>query len=375
MGLYDGISGDNDNGSTAQIAKILGLPVILVIDASRMARSVAPLIKGFIEFDPQLQFGGIIFNRVGSAKHRQILIDATKSVTNIGVLGFIEKNLSLSFPERHLGLLPFYENLEFQTKLAGFADSFGNNININLLLGILENKKLQGKPVRGVLEKPPPANSIKAPPQTVRIGIARDEAFGFYYQDNIRSLQRAGAELLPFSPLKDKKLPPDLDGLYIGGGYPELFSEQLSNNKQLRAELKAVISNGLPTYAECGGLMYLAERIQTTAGIFPMVGVLKLTVEMTCRREALGYSEVTAASDNLLLKTGQVARGHEFHYSKIIESQVRAGAYLLKKSGIVVEDGYVTGNILASYIHLHFASNAGMARRFVTKCREYRDGV
>jgi cobyrinic acid a,c-diamide synthase len=211
----------------------------------------------------------------------------------------------------------------------------------------------------------------------VKIGIARDQAFGFYYQDNLRLLQQAGAELVFFSPLKDQKLPLDLDGLYIGGGYPELFAERLSSNNTFREALKTAIGNGLPTYAECGGLMYLAKQLRTSAIDYPMVAVLKIEVEMTPQREALGYIEAQALMDTLLLKKGQVARGHEFHYSKITETWEKPGAYSLKKSdGTKVErEGFSSNDLLASYVHLHFASNPGIADRFIARCRTYKSDV
>jgi cobyrinic acid a,c-diamide synthase len=360
MGLFDGAVGDSETGSSAEIAKKLGLPVILVIDARSMARSVAPLIKGFTEFDRDLQFGGIIFNRVGSDKHRQILIDAAKTVTDIEILGFLNKDTSLSFPERHLGLAPFYENPEFKSKLSGFADLFNKTIELNSLLNVFKvNQSEEYFPEE------------KDRTSLVRIGVAIDEAFGFYYQDNLRLLRQAGADLLTFSPLKDQKLPLALDGLYIGGGYPELFAEQLASNKALHQDLKTSIVNGLPTYAECGGLMYLSNRIRTTSGDYPMIGILNLEVEMGTHRESLGYTEITSLTDNILLKNGQKARGHEFHYSRITKTQEKPGAYLVRKGGITTETGFSNGNLLASYIHLHFASNHGIAERFVEKCREY----
>lgn len=364
MGLYDGARGDGETGSTAQIAKILGLPVILVVDAHGMARSAAAVIKGFTGFDPGVRFGGIVFNRVGGERHRRMLFEAAKGVTGVRVLGYLTKDAAVALPERHLGLVPFYENPDFPRILEKLAVLFENAIDPVVLKEIFNEPSANG----GVL---PPYNP-KQP--SVRIGIARDEAFGFYYEDNLRMLQREGAELVGFSPLRDCHLPPDLGGLYIGGGYPELFAGQLAANISLKTELAASTGQGMPVYAECGGLMYLGDQLKTPGGEYPMAGILPLKLEMTSKREALGYAEVTAVNDNLLLKKGQTARGHEFHYSRIVYSGQIKPAYSVNSGGTVRQEGFVKNNLLASYIHLHFASNPETVRSFVARCREFKGG-
>ncbi len=361
MGLFDGAGGASETGSTAEIAKLLNLPVIMVIDARSMGRSVAALIKGFSEFDRGLRFGGIIFNRVGSERHQKILMEATKEVTGLKILGSLPRENSLALPERHLGLVPFYEKPEFQQQISQLAGLFQENIDLNSIQEIFAESEFDTSVF---------TSRINKPEVTVRIGVARDEAFGFYYQDNLRRLEEAGAEIVPFSPLHDETMPPELDGLYIGGGYPEIFAKELAANQGVKDELKRIICSGVPTYAECGGLMYLGDSLRTTDGVYPMLGVLNLEFEMSSRREVLGYTIVTALKDNLLLKMGETARGHEFHYSRIIRSSLAEPAYLVQRGETQIKAGYIGPNILASYIHLHFGSNSGIAARFVERCRK-----
>jgi cobyrinic acid a,c-diamide synthase len=359
MGLFDGANAVDETGSTAEIAKLLGLPVLLVIDARSMARSAAALIKGFTEFDPELRFAGIIFNRVGSEKHLRLLSEATVSATNIPVLGGLPRNATISLPERHLGLAPFYERPELRQQLDSLAEWFSDHADLDRLRAAFQ--------VSSINE---PEAVTSSGSRKVRIGIARDAAFGFYYQDNLRLLEQAGAELAPFSPLNDKKLPLDLDGLYLGGGYPELFAAELAANINFIDSLKDAVTAGMAVYAECGGLIYLGKTIRTAAGIFPMSGILEIDVEMEERQVALGYVEVAAAVDNLLLAKGETARGHEFHYSRIARCGETANAFLTDKGEVT---GFQKGNLLASYAHLHFGSNLGMAKRWVEQMVEKSD--
>jgi cobyrinic acid a,c-diamide synthase len=353
MGLFDGASPVTDESSTAEIAKLLNLPVVLVIDARSMARSVAALVKGFTEFDPRLRFAGIILNRVGSAKHFELLTQALAATTAIPVLGYLPKEREFSLAERHLGLVPYYEDSQLAERLAGLAEWFEKTVAVDRLIAAFAHPSL---------DSPPALPPVAPLDRRVRIGVARDRAFGFYYQENWRLLRRAGAELVPFSPLSDATLPAGLDGLYLGGGYPELFAAELAANQALLEQIKELIARGKPVYAECGGLIYLARSLRVGERSFPMLGVLDLEVELGARLAALGYIEVSAAADNILLAQGETARGHEFHYTRICGGAEQADAY---RSARGERLGFRRGNLLASYVHLHFGSNPGMAERWV----------
>ncbi len=356
MGLFDGASAIDEAGSAAELAKALDLPVVLVVDARSMARSVAALVKGFTEFDPDLRFGGIILNRVGSDKHFNILKEAINSVSSVKVLGYLPRETAITLPERHLGLVPYYEDSNLNKQLASLSDLIATNLNVAEILSVFQKPKIKQGP-----------NLTASNTTRARIGVARDQAFGFYYQDNLRMLQKAGVELIYFSPLMDGELPDGLNGLYLGGGFPEVFAAQLEANRKIRAAIDGFINKGFPVYAECGGLMYLGKSIKNNDETFKMIGALDIEVEMAEKRTALGYREVTSLTDNVLLRKGQKARGHEFHYSKIIKSNETENAFLTNRHQVV---GFQKGNLLASYVHLHFSSNPVIAEHFVQVCSE-----
>ncbi len=354
MGLFDGVSATDEAGSTAGLAKVLGLPVVLVIDARSMARSVAAIVKGFTELDPDIKFGGVILNRVGSDKHFKILKEAINSFSSVKVLGYLPRETSITLPERHLGLVPYYEEIGFKKQLDSLADLIEASLDIDEIRATFQEPKIK-------------QHSYMNDPKTegVRIGVARDRAFGFYYQDNLRMLEKAGVKLVNFSPLTDLELPCGLNGLYLGGGYPELFAAQLEANGKMKASISDFINRGLPVYAECGGLMYLGKSIKNKDGNFKMIGALDIEVGMAEKRIALGYCEVTALTDNILLRKGENARGHEFHYSEILRSNETGNAFITKQYQTI---GFQKGNLLASYVHLHFGSNPEIAKHFALTC-------
>lgn len=365
MGLFDGFSGRGEAGSTAEIAAWLGLPVLLVIDARSMARSAAALALGFTRLDPGLTFAGLLCNRVGSDNHRDILREALGSVPDLPPAWFLPRREELGLPSRHLGLVTAEEHRLEPAAIAGLAAWIEAAVDVGALLERLPDVA--------------PAACDAAPPAPVaaRIGLARDAAFSFYYPENLRRLAVAGAELVPFSPLADKRLPPDLDGLYLGGGYPEVHALALANNASLRKDVRRFVASGRPVLAECGGFMYLMEGITNAHGqLCPMVGAFPFRARLCERFAALGYRQVTLAADSFLGPAGTIARGHEFHYSAI-DGQAPAGeVYEVAdrrgpRPGL---DGYRTGQTLASYVHLHFASNPDLAPRFVAACREARQG-
>jgi cobyrinic acid a,c-diamide synthase len=365
MGLFDGYDGRTEAGSTAQMAKWLNSPVILVVDASSMARSMAALVHGFETFDPDLRLEGVIANRVGSQNHTRFLAEAMESIPNVNFLGGLPRSKEITIPERHLGLVTSDEDpysIDLFDKLASLMEQH------------LELDKLASLPSSGVKSNDIPLP--KASQSEARLGVARDDAFCFYYQDNLDLLAHFGADLCFFSPVRDAQLPPGLTGLYLGGGYPELFAQQLAKNQSLKIEILAAAQGGMPVFAECGGFMYLTRSIEVESQEYPMVGLYPFKTRMLSRRKALGYREVVLGKDSLLGPKGLKARGHEFHYSELINGSVEiAGLYQVSnREGMEVgADGFMVYNTLAGYIHFHFGSNLEMARNFVESCKEYQE--
>ncbi|MBM4285717.1 MAG: cobyrinate a,c-diamide synthase [Deltaproteobacteria bacterium] len=364
MGLFDGFAGDTEDGSTAQMAKWVGLPVLLVVDARSMARSVAALVQGFTGFDPDLAFLGLILNRVGGPRHRQYLEAALGQAPGVRSFGALPREADLAIPERHLGLATTEDHPLTDAYLDRLADLLEAHLDLDGLLAAAPAVRL------------PAVEPLSPASPAVRLGVARDRAFCFYYWENLEYLAYYGAELVFFSPLQDRELPADLHGLYLGGGYPELSAPALADNDSLRRAIREAAAAGLPIYAECGGLMYLSDEIRTTEGrAFPMTGVLPLQVRMLPRLQALGYREVTLAASCLLGPAGARGRGHEFHYSEIVSgADGLARLYRLtpRTGKEETREGFAVHNVLASYVHLHFAGNPDLARHLVAACREYK---
>ena len=356
MGLFDG-----GEGSAATLAKTLGLPVILVIDVRSAAESVAAVVHGFTTLDPQLKLAGVICNRIGSDKHQTMVTAAIRTHCNVPIIGFLPRREAISIPSRHLGLHMGEEHPlqgEGLEQLARLADE---HLDLDLLLRIAGEY--------GVM---PDAVTQQRPPEgreTVRIGVARDAAFCFYYEDNLDLLAAAGAELVFFSPLEDRNLPPALQGLYLGGGYPELHAGHLSENTAMREQIRAFAESGHPVYAECGGFMYLCRSITDLDGqTFPMAGLYPFQARMQNRLRSLGYRQPVVERDCLLAPIGTVLHGHEFHYSTLEEGHPEVeSAYLLEDGR---PEGYILHNTLAGYIHLHWGRTPEAAVRFVQNCRQ-----
>ncbi|MFZ5864196.1 MAG: cobyrinate a,c-diamide synthase [Nitrospirota bacterium] len=361
MGLYDGAWVGSEIGSTAQMAKWLGAPVILVIDASGMATTAAALALGCVRYDSEVPWAGVIFNRVGSERHLAWLREAVERTTPLKVLGGLPVDPGIVIPERHLGLVG--------------ADRSIMTPGLNERLVELARRWFDLRTILHLAGDAPPLDEspiMKSErPHHCRIGVARDEAFSFYYLDNLELLEAGGAELVPFSPLHDEALPPDLDGLYLGGGYPELHAEALSAGELMREAITQFVRRGGSVYAECGGLMYLSQTLHTLDGTrHRMVGLLPGEVRMLPRRKALGYREVEAVADLPILTKGERARGHEFHYSEWIDEPEPTGEWsrpyrLLDKAGRVIgREGWHSRNVVASYVHLHFGSNPTIVKRW-----------
>jgi len=368
MGLYDGYDGKSDAGSTAQMAKLIGLPVVLVVDAASMARSAAALVQGFENFDPELRFTGVIFNNLGSPGYWRYLTDALEANVRMPCLGGILRSKQVAIPERHLGLVTEDEHTLTAERETRLADLLEEHVNIDRLLERLDDhepSKIPGK------------NGNPDPDKPHRIGVARDKAFCFYYQDNLELLAEAGAELVFFSPIRDRHLPPELDGLYLGGGYPELFAESLNHNEKMLADIRKSSQQGMPIYAECGGFMYLCESLTDLNGhTFQMAGCFPAQVHMASNLKALGYREITLTHNTILGEKGQVIRDHEFHYSTIsgdLEKAARPVYTVTRREAEQkVSGGYQIKNTLGSYHHLHFGSCPQAAAGFVAACRLYK---
>lgn len=366
MGLFDGAKGTTDEGSTAEIAKLLGLPVILVVDASNVARSLAALVMGFRDFDPQLRIAGVILNGAAGPLHVKLLCESIAPV-GVPVLGWFPRLPELGLRERHLGLVTAGEetwNSQQVGRLGGAAEA---HIDIDGLLAAC-NMPASDAPNTIV-----PQNFREQSP--VLVGVAKDRAFSFYYESSLDALRAAGAELVDVSPLNDTSLPQSLDGLYLGGGYPEVYAEELSRNHSFLESLREFASSGRPVYAECGGLMYLADELNTLDGRnHRMASVLPLSIEMLDRLHGFGYTEVELLDDCLVGSRGARLRGHSFHYSRVTRAGEMGRRYRTRRSlGNTEErEGFSAGNVLASYIHLSFAANPESAEQFTRQCRQSR---
>jgi cobyrinic acid a,c-diamide synthase len=363
MGLYDGAGPTGEEGSTAEIAKWLEAPVVLVVDASGMARSIAAVAQGFVAFDPALQIGAVLANRVGSAGHLDLLRRALKSPP---ILGGFPRDEEHSFPERHLGLFTADDERVPESLLDHWGATATSWCAIDALVKLARSAPASVAPFEE------PAEKVKV---RCRIGLARDEAFHFYYADNLARLEALGAELVPFSPLRDATLP-DVDGLYIGGGYPEAHAGGLAANTAMRDAVRAFASRNAPVYAECGGLMYLTSAIVTLDGVrHPMVGLVPSEARMCAKLQALGYVEVETQTRTILGGAGSRFRGHQFRYSDLSpapEGIDRVYSLRRRRGGDTSLEGYRVGSVLASYVHAHWASNPRIPEAFVESCARAR---
>jgi cobyrinic acid a,c-diamide synthase len=350
MGLFDGLDA-TEVASTAHVAKALGIPVMLVMDVHGMSRSAAAMALGYSSFDPDVRIAGVILNRVGSERHLSLLRDSLE----IPILGALPKKQEVSLPSRHLGLTMGFES---DHDIDALADLVEENVDLERVL------KLGAK-------QSPEVSPISTGKYETRIGVAYDEAFCFYYQENFEELRRLGAELVFFSPLRD--VVPEVDGLYLGGGYPELYADALEGANS-RLQIRQAADDGMPIYGECGGLMYLGESIISNdeGWEHKMTGVLPASTIMTKRLQALGYVEGDVVKDNPVVEKGQVIRGHEFHYSWMDCARDARFAYKFRRGKGILEDmdGLFEHNALGSYLHTHVYSFPMV--RFVESCKSYR---
>ena len=355
MGLFDGKSGGGELASTAHVAKLLDAPVVLVVDARAMARSVAAMVHGYRTFDPQLNVSGVVLNRVGSRAHEYMLRDALKPL-HLPVLGVVRRGGQIHTPERHLGLVPVAErSAEARRSLDALGTVVSDSINLDEVLKLARSSEpLNVVPWSPESAQPDPAGNI-------RVAVAAGPSFSFLYRENTALLEAAGAEVVTFDPTSDEALPGGTDALYLGGGFPETYAEALSANAGMRESVRDFARGERPVVAECGGLLYLASELDG----HPMCGVLDATARMT-ERLTLGYREAFALADSPLARAGAEVRGHEFHYSTIEPGAGEWPAWNLAGRG---PEGFVAGGVHASYLHTHWAATPELPRRLVRAAR------
>lgn len=365
MGVFDGHSSLSEDGSTAELAKLLRTPVILVADASKVARSVAAEILGYQQFDPDLNIAGVILNGVGSPRHLEFCQPQIEATTGLPVLGYLPRRDDLAQPERHLGLIPTVEGTVARNWYDALIAQIEETIDIDRLI-VLANSaagtKTSAKPSNGAYPESPQAKRAV-------IAVAQDQAFSFYYQDSLDLLEAWGAELAPFSPLEDDKLPEGAGGIYLGGGFPEMFAKELSENKPMHLAMRDAVKRKIPVYAECGGLMYLGQSLSDLDGVqHQMTGIIPAVSRMSSERLTLGYREIEAMSDGPLLTKGQKVRGHEFHWSTLDQQPDSDQSVYRVINQDSRAEGFQTGSVWASYIHVHLGSHPSLPRRFVETC-------
>ena len=403
-GLYEGFESLSDVGSTAQIAKLLKCPVVFVINARSITRSSAALVNGYKNFDPDVEIAGVILNNIGSRRHAEKAKQAIEYYAGVPVIGIIPRDPSMQISMRHLGLMPALEGRrrlgDFDERLEGIEKIIKEGVDIDRFLAIAGSAKPLESPENSIFTGLESGTGSLSVPESIsgsipgsipksekpRIGIALDEAFNFYYRDNIDLLELDGAEIVYFSPVKDSRLP-DVEGLYIGGGYPELFAAELEANESMRREIKEASASGMPIYAECGGLMYLTDKISTGVpgkgtyhdasmpeSTYEMVGALPGHTIMGQTR-VVSYNIGTLACDCVIGKKGNTFKGHEFHHSEIreIPEDAKFAIKLSRGTGIKEDlDGLTVENTLGSYAHLHGAAYRELAGSFVEAVRKYR---
>ncbi|MUL37682.1 cobyrinate a,c-diamide synthase [Gloeocapsopsis dulcis] len=366
MGLFDGAAGAEDIASTAHIARLLELPVLLVIDCSRLSRSVAAIAHGYRSFDPRIKIVGVVLNRVGSDRHLQLLKEALESI-ELNILGILRRSDDLTIPDRHLGLVPTAEISQLDQLIDRFVQLGETCFDWEKLLPILKKAKI----FSGAKSE---QDTTITRFTSLRIAVARDRAFSFYYPDNLEILEQLGAEMIYWSPLIDSDLPENIQGLYFGGGFPEVFAQQLTENKSARIAVKKAIEQGMPTYAECGGLMYLSQAIVDFDGkSWSMVGIIPATAIIDSRL-TLGYRQANVLQSPLF-KTGTVVWGHEFHRSRLNQTPTKPLFELqgYNSSSLKVLEGWQAYQVHASYLHLHFGGNREIPQQFLQCCFRFRE--
>ncbi|WP_027364431.1 cobyrinate a,c-diamide synthase [Desulfotruncus alcoholivorax] len=379
MGLYDGVDLEG-SGSTAEIAKAIGAPVMLVVDTTRMTRSVAAMVSGYMHFDPEIKIAGVILNKVARPRHEQMLRAAIERYCGIPVLGVIPKGKQFSIPDRHLGLIPAAESDELATAVEAAGEDAGKYLDLQSIIEIARQAKpfevsqprlntpvLSGKGLAALKPEQPIA----------RVAVFLDRAFTFYYPENLEALAAAGAELVPVNAIQDECMP-EVDAAYIGGGFPEMFASDLAANSGLKKSLQEMVENGLPVYAECGGLMYLGRKLKWHGQEHEMTGILPFDVSVTDKPQGHGYISLAVENSNPYFNKGEHIQGHEFHHSKVENldrDKVQFAFKVTRGFGLDGKhDGLIYKNVLACYTHLHSVATPGWAEKLVAAGAERSPG-
>jgi cobyrinic acid a,c-diamide synthase len=387
MGLYDGHLCDEERGGTAHLSRVLGLPVLLVVDASRMSASAAALVSGFQAYDRNITFLGVILNRVNSEHHYHYLKKKIENATGLPVWGRLPGDDTFRLKSRHLGLIPTEEVRDIKTRIEAVIQAAEANIDIPGMMRHLQ--EITGGSLPGSHQSSPVSPAIlknilgETPLYSIRIGIARDAAFSFYYHDNLELMEELGVELIPFSPLEDTQLPPNLSGLYLGGGYPEIFASRLEKNTMMREKIKQALTGGMPYFAECGGMMYLCKEIIPLEGLpRQMAGWFDASCRMTERLQRFGYIKLELRENDLFpdlfpanKKLDKEIKAHEFHHSKL-ENNTTPYLYSIHKKSLTGTKEWQCGltrqNGVAGYPHFHFYASPALLREFLNLCQRQK---
>ncbi len=367
MGLYDSHDALDAKGSTAEVSRIIASPVVLVANVERISRTAAAFLLGYRMFEPELRLAGVVLNRVGNPRHAYKARTAVERLAGMRVFGTVPRNEQMFIRERHLGLVPAYEREALEEQLERLAEIVSRHIDLEALVEVAE-----AAPELGEVE---PSGIFVPRTPRAKVAVAMDRAFTFYYQDNLEALQCAGAQLLPVDMCRDSRLPAGAEALYIGGGFPEVMAEELERNRRLREQVRTALEEGMPCYAECGGLMYLGRSIITREGEeYEMTGYLPLSTRMHRRFQALGYVRCRAEMATPICRAGDVLVGHEFHYSEVLPERRLSFAYRVERGRGVDgrRDGIVQGNTLAGYLHLHVLSHPSMPAKFVHTIEKFK---
>lgn len=367
MGLFDGVNlySESDYASTAHIARLLDIPVLLVLDCSRLSGSVAAIAHGFRTLDPRITIAGVVLNRVASDRHLELLSEALKKI-KMPILGVIRRHSEITIPDRHLGLIPTQELPEITQIFDKLAHIAQTSFNWDKLLPLLQS---------AISNQPVSSNQQSSSNQSIKIAVARDRAFNFYYQDNLDILSQLGAEIHFWSPLKAQKIPADVSGFYFGGGFPEVFAQELAANLTIKRQLLKLIKQDIPVYAECGGLMYLCDRIIDLQNhSWKMIGIIPATAAMTPRL-TLGYRQTFPVNESSLLCACDPFWGHEFHRSElsVVAPQPLWKIKSCSYNSQAVLEGWQIHNLHASYLHLHFGETKFLLKRWLNCCLNYKN--
>lgn len=362
-GLYDGVNPEGGY-STAELSLSLNLPILLVVNCTKTTRTVAAMVLGCMKLDERVDIRGVVLNQIGTKRHQTIVTQAIEKYTGLPVLGAVPRMKRDIFPMRHLGVTPHQEYEGSEHAMALLAETAEEHLDLDRILEVMAE-----------ISPPEEKKSVEHLQPKMRIGLLVDAAFQFYYSENLEALEDAGAELVAINALEEECLPP-LDGLYIGGGFPETSAKLLAENSSFRNSVKDAAENGMPIYAECGGLIYLGESIELDGEIYPLTGVFPVRFGMSKKPQAHGYSVFVADGDNPFYSSGQEVKGHEFRYSTIVEWQGNAADLALRMergTGFSEgRDGLTKKNVLALYTHVHALGTTAWAQGFMKRCREVK---